>query len=111
METISPEWLTSIGMYTDGSNGEHSIRVVGADDDGRKSSSNDDRKGDEIARLVVVPKQEDGSAYVFLETYDTDTCNSTEIISLGKRHTRGDILLLCKALKAWGLNADVPAVS
>lgn len=102
---ITPEWLKSIGIYPDDLDKprEYCARIVGASDYGQKEDSDDDKDGDEIAHLVVVLAPEDGSVSCYLETYELPSLNTRDMIELGIRKTRNEILELCHALKAWAI--------
>lgn len=110
---ITPEWLSSIGIYPKDGNKperyEHTVRIRGADDSGWKMSSEHDTPGDEIANLVVAYAEEEyGDAVgIYIETYTITNLNTVECIYLGLRHTREEVLDLCRALKAWGVKYDV----
>lgn len=109
---ITPDALLGIGFLTDDEKaaGEFCARIVGGSDDGWKQNSNADKPNDEIAELILSPVEDSevGAWGVFIETYQyaTQPLHSTGIktvavIELGTRTTMGEILVLCRALKAW----------
>lgn len=107
-EPITGDWLASVGIYPgDEPEGEYAVRIVGGTDDGWKEDSGADRPGDEIANLVVVPDPA-GWASCYVETYRLPDLNTAAIVELGVRHTRAEILDLCRALKAWAIHYPEP---
>ena len=110
---ISPEWLTAVGIgeYEEASSTpsgarEFTVRIRGGDDMGEKTSSDDDKEGDEISELTIVPDGH-GNAGCYVATYEWHerTPNiDKDVISLGLRCSRSDVLLLCRALKAWAIH-------
>ena len=114
-EPISADWLKSVGIYpsdegrTKTGPTEFGVRVVGGSDSGWKEDSGQDIPGDEIANLVVVPIKDGAEAEVYLETYEKPSLNTVEMISLGVRKTRGEILDLCRGLKAWAITYPAAA--
>lgn len=106
-EAITPEWLLSIGFVTDNEKaaGEYEVRIVGGSDMGFKEDSDADDPNDEIAGLILSPVEDSevGAWLAFVETYHATTLNSVAIVELGSRQTKSEVILLCKALKAWGM--------
>jgi hypothetical protein len=115
VEPITRDWLTSIGIlqsdagksHPNDTATEYGCRIRGGDDDGWKTSSDDDKNEDEIAELNIV-FEKDGSVYAYVETYTQPRkggthCETVSMVELGQRHTRGEILELCRALKAWAI--------
>lgn len=111
-EPITAEWLSSVGIYPGDhlcqhDAPEHAIRIRGGSDDGWKEDSDADQPGDEIANLVIAPDPA-GWAGCYAETYRIPDLNTVAIVELGVRHTRAEILDLCRALKAWGVTYPEP---
>ena len=114
-DPITGDWLTSVGIYPsddgkpflpdgnldyDAPPVEFGVRVRGGSDDGAH--------GDEVVELVVVPNG-DGSAAVYLEVYRIPGQTTVEVVDLGTRHTRDEILDMCRALKAWAVKYPTEA--
>lgn len=110
-EPITAEWLSSVGIYQSdaGKNSpdhpptEFGARIRGGTDDGLKTSSDQDADGDEIADLVVALAPGENWVSVYVETYALPSLNTVAIVELGVRHSRQEILDLCRALKAWAI--------
>lgn len=101
---ITSDWLKSIGIYPDQRDNapmktEHSVRI---EDGEGKESSDEDKDGDTITELVVVPN-EDGSANCYIEEWVIPSLNTVGLVSLGERKTQEEILQLCRVLKAWAI--------
>lgn len=131
-DPITGDWLRSVQIFPsdegkpflpdgepdyDAPPVEFGVRIRGGTDDGWKTNSDDDTHGDEIAQLVVVPN-EDGSAGVFIEVWRMPDraavtasvgLTTVAVVELGTRHTRDEILDLCRALKAWAVKFPTEA--
>lgn len=112
---ITAEWLTAVGIYPSeaGTAGgarpptEFAARIRGGTDDGWKKSTDQDGDGDEIAELVIELQPGEEWVAVYVETYALPSLNTVALIYLGTRRTRREILELCRALKAWGVDANI----
>jgi len=111
-EPITRDWLKGIGVYpceltqrAGEEPHEFGVRIRGGSDNGDKTSSNDDKPGDEIAELVL-SFDADGCVYAFVESYEDGTNKTRNVIELGRRETREEVLELCYALKAWAIRYD-----
>lgn len=113
-ERITPEWLREIGIYRSDCGAKNSgepdelvtefgCRIVGGTDDGWKTSSDQDQDGDEIADLVLVYEDDRETVSVYVETWRLPDLNTVALVELGSRRTRGEILALCRALRAWAI--------
>ncbi len=110
-DRVTPEWLISVGIYPseaglarpDDAPKEFGCRIVGGTDDGWKKSSDEDEDGDEIAELVIAFEEGRESVAVCIETWSLPSLNTVAIVELGSRHTRAEVLDLCRALKAWAI--------
>ncbi len=105
---ITHEWLISVGIYPNEALPlDYSCRIVGGDDDGWKTSSDQDQDGDEIADLVISFPEDDGEptdwVHVYIETWQLPDLNTVCLVPLGTRKTQEEILALCRALRAWAI--------
>lgn len=109
-EPITAEWLIGLGIFPgddgrqlDGTPTEFAVRIRGGTDDGWKHTSDQDADGDEIANLEIVLEPGEPWVQVYVETYSLPSLNTVAIVELGVRHTRAEILDLCRVLKAWAI--------
>ncbi len=106
---ITDQWLSYVGILPHGEvDNEFGVRIRGGSDDGWKTTSDQDVDGDEVCTLVLVLVPGDGIVCVYIELYELPSLNTTALIELGIRRSRAEVLLLCKALGAWGIRYGAP---